>query len=69
MKKITTYLWEHRLAYFFAIASMIISVSLDMLSPQLTRHIVDDVIVHGSASATSAWHTSRRRWQMYFPIY
>ena len=48
MKKITTYLWEHRLAYFFAIASMIISVSLDMLSPQLTRHIVDDVIVGGN---------------------
>ena len=27
---------------------MIISVSLDMLSPQLTRHIVDDVIVGGN---------------------
>ncbi|MGN0377609.1 MAG: ABC transporter ATP-binding protein [Suilimivivens sp.] len=47
MKKISTYLWEHKFAYLFAIASMIISVSLDMLSPQLTRHIVDDVIVGG----------------------
>lgn len=47
MKKISTYLWEHKFAYLFAIASMIISVSLDMLSPQLTKHIVDDVIVGG----------------------
>lgn len=47
MKKISSYLWEHKFAYFFAIVSMVISVSLDMLSPQLTRHIVDDVIVGG----------------------
>lgn len=47
MKKLSSYLWEHKFAYLFAIVSMIISVSLDMLSPQLTRHIVDDVIVGG----------------------
>ena len=47
MKKLSSYLWEHKFAYLFAIASMIISVSLDMLSPQLTRHIVDDVIIGG----------------------
>lgn len=47
MKKLSSYIWEHKYAYLFAIVSMIISVSLDMLSPQLTRHIVDDVIVGG----------------------
>jgi len=47
MKKLSSYLWEHKFAYFFAIASMIISVSLDMLSPRLTKHIVDDVILGG----------------------
>ena len=47
MKKITTYIWEHRFAYGFVLLSMIISVSLDMLSPQLTKHIVDDVILGG----------------------
>ena len=45
MKKITTYIWEHKFAYGFVLLSMIISVSLDMLSPQLTKHIVDDVIL------------------------
>ena len=45
MKKLRTYIWEHKFAYIFAIASLIISVSLDMLSPQLTEHIIDDVIL------------------------
>lgn len=47
MKKLSAYIWEHKFAYLFAIASMIISVSLDMLSPRLTKHIVDDVIIGG----------------------
>ena len=50
MKKISTYIWEHKFAFGFAILSMIISVSLDMLSPQLTRHIVDDVILNSDLS-------------------
>lgn len=49
MKKISTYIWEHKFAFLIAIASMIISVSLDMLSPQLTRLIVDDVILGGAS--------------------
>lgn len=48
MKKISTYILEHKFAYLFAVCSMLISVSLDMLSPQLTRHIVDDVILGGN---------------------
>ena len=47
MKKLTVYLGRHILGYLFAILSMMIAVSLDLLSPQLTRHIVDDVIVGG----------------------
>ncbi len=47
MKKLSSYVWEHKFAYAFAIISMIISISLDMLSPQLTKHIVDDVILGG----------------------
>ena len=45
MKKLSTYIFEHKWAYFFALLSMIISISLDMLSPQLTKHIVEDVIL------------------------
>lgn len=47
MKKLSYYLLRHKFAYFFAISSMIIAVTLDMLSPQLTKRIIDDVIVGG----------------------
>lgn len=47
-KKLSTYIWEYRWHYLFAIASLIISVSLDMLAPMLTMHIIDDVILGGN---------------------
>ncbi len=53
MKKLSIYIWEHKFSFLFAILSMIISVSLDMLSPQLTRRIVDDVITDGNLEKLS----------------
>ena len=50
MKKISNYIMENKWPYFFAILSMIISVSLDMFSPQLTQRIIDNVIVAGQIS-------------------
>lgn len=47
MKKISSYIYEHRFIYLWAIGSMIIAVTLDLLSPQFTKHIIDDVIVGG----------------------
>lgn len=47
MKKIRTYLWEHKLAFGLAILAMIISISLDMLSPKLTQSMIDDVLLGG----------------------
>ncbi|MBO5144635.1 MAG: ABC transporter ATP-binding protein [Lachnospiraceae bacterium] len=47
-KKLSTYIREYRWSYLFAIASLIISVSLDMLAPILTMHIIDDVILGGN---------------------
>lgn len=47
MKKLSSYLKRHVLGYLLGILSMVIAVSLDLLSPQLTRHIIDDVIVGG----------------------
>ena len=47
MKKVSTYIWKHKFAYLMAFLSLVISVALDMLSPQLTRLIVDDVILDG----------------------
>ncbi len=47
MKKIRTYLWEHKLAFGLAILAVIISISLDMLSPKLTQSMIDDVLLGG----------------------
>lgn len=47
MKKLTYYLRQHVWGYLFACLSMIIAVSLDLLSPMLTKTIIDDVIVGG----------------------
>lgn len=47
MKKISTYILEHKFKYFIAIASMVISVTLDLMAPQFTKRIIDDVIVGG----------------------
>lgn len=47
MKKIRAYLWEHKLAFGLAILAMIISISLDMLSPKLTQSMIDDVLLGG----------------------
>ena len=50
MKKLSSYLLRYWYAYAFALICMIISVSLDMLSPQVTKRIIDDVIVGGNMS-------------------
>ena len=48
MKKISTYIWENKIPYLLAVASLLIAVTLDMLSPRLTKSVVDDVIVGGN---------------------
>uniref|UniRef100_UPI004057ADC6 ABC transporter ATP-binding protein n=1 Tax=Acetatifactor sp. TaxID=1872090 RepID=UPI004057ADC6 len=48
MKKISTYVKEHIWGYLGAILCLTIGIALDMLSPQLTKSIVDDVIVGGN---------------------
>lgn len=47
-KKLSTYIWEYKWSYLLAILSLFISVSLDMLAPMLTMHIIDDVIIGGN---------------------
>ena len=47
MKKLSRYIIEHIGAYSLALISLIIGVGLDMLSPQLTKKIIDDVIGKG----------------------
>lgn len=47
MKKIRTYLWEHKFAFGLAVLAMTISISLDMLSPKLTQSMIDSVLLGG----------------------
>lgn len=48
MKKLSSYVLKHIWAYIGAILCLVIGVALDMLSPQLTRRIIDDVIGKGN---------------------
>ena len=50
MKKISSYIWKYKWAYAFALTCMIVAVSLDMLAPQLTRLIIDRVVMDGQIS-------------------
>lgn len=47
MKKLSTYILENKFLYLIGIVAMIFGVSLDMLSPQLTKRIIDDVVMDG----------------------
>ena len=47
MKKISRYVMKYWYAYIFAITCMVISVSLDMLTPKITGSFIDDVIIGG----------------------
>ncbi len=43
--KLKVYLKKYRFHYICAVVALILSVSLDMLSPQIMLHLVDDVII------------------------
>lgn len=47
MKKLKTYVMRYWYLYLFGMVCMIIAIVLDMITPQITRHIIDDVIVGG----------------------
>lgn len=45
--KISNYIKRYWYRYFFAVLSLVIAVGLDMLNPQITKRIIDDVITDG----------------------
>lgn len=47
MKKISTYLRKHWFSYLFAVICLVIAIALDMMSPQVTKIIVNEVFVGG----------------------
>lgn len=48
MKNLWKYMKKYWVLYVIAIAAMVISILLDAASPQITKHIIDDVIVGGN---------------------
>ena len=50
LKKVSTYIWERLPIYLVAVLCLFAGVWLDMLSPQLTKQIVDKVIGEGNLS-------------------
>jgi ATP-binding cassette subfamily B multidrug efflux pump len=49
MKKLSQYILDYWYGYLLAIICILIAVSLDMISPQVTKKIIDNVIVNGEA--------------------
>lgn len=47
MNKLTDYIKKYWLAYLFAMVCMVTSIGLDMMFPQITKRIVDDVLGKG----------------------
>lgn len=47
MKPLTHYMRRYWKLYLFGLVSMLISICLDMMSPQITKHIINDVIIGG----------------------
>ena len=47
MKKLGAYMKRFWFLYLLGFVSMVISIALDMMSPQITKRIIDDVIVGG----------------------
>ena len=45
MKKLRTYLMRYWYLYLFGMICMIAAIVLDMITPQITRRIIDEVIV------------------------
>lgn len=45
--KISKYIMKYWFAYLLAVAFIVIAVSLDMLSPQVTKRVIDNVIIGG----------------------
>ena len=49
MEKILRYIGRYWYAYLFAVVCLVAAIALDMMSPVLTKRIVDDVILGGQA--------------------
>ena len=47
MKKLSSYIWKFKFSYLLGISALVIAVLLDMISPQINKRLIDEVIVGG----------------------
>ncbi len=47
MKKLGHYMKRYAFLYLLGFVSMVVAITLDLAAPQITKHIIDDVIVGG----------------------
>ena len=50
MKKLSSYIWEHKWGFLTGVIALLFSVTFDMIYPYITKHLVDDVILGGDTS-------------------
>ena len=53
LKKVSTYIKKYIWAYLGAVFCLTIAIALDMLFPEITKRIIDDVIIGGDMSSLS----------------
>ena len=47
MKKISSYIWKYKIGFIVGVISLLISVTIDMIFPQISLHLIDDVVKNG----------------------
>ena len=50
MKKLSSYILEHKWGFLTGVIALLFSVAFDMIYPYITKHLVDDVILGGDTS-------------------
>ena len=66
MRNLGKYVKKYGILYVVAIAAMVVSILLDAASPQITRHIIDDVIVGGRLELLMRLLLGL--WESHFPV-
>ena len=51
MQKLSSYVWKYKWAYLLGISTMIVTVTFDMIAPQINKRLIDEVIVGGQLAA------------------
>ena len=62
MKKLSSYIGRYWYGYVFAVASMLIAITLDMLYPKITQSIVDAPSLVVRSRRATMWFVVSASW-------